>query len=100
MNAEKFMSRYPRITAHIVAESLGYATPTLAAIIGLDGKNNRENHCEWVACCYGKNALEVLRKAISSRHYHDGYMRSFKTALALVRQAITTRREPMLASWF
>lgn len=100
MNAEKFMSRYPRITAHIVAESLGYATPTLAAMIGVDGKNDKENHCEWVACCYEKNAREVLKKAIASRHYHSGYMSSFKTALILVRHAITTRKEPILASWF
>ena len=34
---EEFMRRYPRITAHIIAESLGYATPTRAAWIGLDG---------------------------------------------------------------
>lgn len=100
MNAEKFMSRYPRITAHIIAESLGYATPTLAAIIGLDGKNDRENPCEWVACYYAKNAREVLIKAIYSRHCHNGFMSSYRKALALIRHAIETRKEPVLASWF
>jgi hypothetical protein len=39
--AREFMRRYPHITAHIVSESLGYATPTAAAIIGLDGVNRR-----------------------------------------------------------
>ena len=34
---EEFMRRYPRVTAHIIAESLGYATPSRAARIGLDG---------------------------------------------------------------
>lgn len=35
----EFMKKYPRITAHIISESLGYATPTTAAIVGLDGMN-------------------------------------------------------------
>src|SRR5437870_4302405 len=35
---EDIMRRYPRITAHIIAESLGYATPTKAALILRDAK--------------------------------------------------------------
>lgn len=43
---DEFMRRYPRITGHIIAESLGYATPGRAADIGLDGLHGRENWCE------------------------------------------------------
>ena len=45
--ANDVMRRYPRITAHIIAESLGYATPTRAALILNDAKHRRENWCEW-----------------------------------------------------
>ncbi len=37
------MKRYPRITVDIISESLGYATPSTAARIGLDGLHGREN---------------------------------------------------------
>lgn len=64
----EFMSRYPRTTAHIVAESLGYATPTKAALIGLDGMNRRDNHCEWISHCYGGDARQCLNDSIKRRH--------------------------------
>jgi hypothetical protein len=32
--AREFMRRYPRTTAYIISESLGYATPSTAARIG------------------------------------------------------------------
>jgi hypothetical protein len=70
---DEFARRYPRITAHIIAESLGYATPGRAARIGLDGMNDRENHCEWVHACYYGNARACLRSSIRGRHRHKGY---------------------------
>ena len=54
--SKEFMQRYPRITSHIIAESLGYATPTTAARIGLDGLYDHPNYCEWIASCYKGNA--------------------------------------------
>jgi len=99
-NAGDFMKRYPRVTGHIIAESLGYATPTTAARIGLDGLLERPNYCEWVATCYGGDAREVLRRSTKSRHYHKGYMAEYKLANRLVNIALETGEEPIFASWF
>jgi hypothetical protein len=99
--AREFMKRYPRITAHIISESLGYATPTTAARIGLDGMNGNPNYCEWIYSCYGKDAREALNRAIQNRHYHKGFMSWYKEkALPLVRYAIENEEEPLFASWF
>jgi hypothetical protein len=95
------MERYPRITAHIISESLGYATPSTAARIGFDGMNSQPNYCEWVDACYRGNARQVLENSIRSRHYHKGYMAWYKEgALPLVRHAIEHDKEPIFASWF
>ena len=32
LSIKDVMKKYPRITAHIIAESLGYATPSCAAV--------------------------------------------------------------------
>lgn len=96
----EFMLRYPRITAHIIAESLGYATPTTAAHIGLDGLHGRENYCEWIDSCYKGNAGDCLQKSIRSRHYHKGFMAEYKLAKRLVDHALQTGEEPIFASWF
>lgn len=94
------MRRYPRITAHIIAESLGYATPYKAARIGLDGMEGRENWCEWLDACYGGNARECLRSSIRNRHYHRGYMAEYRLAKKLVDRYLETGEEPVFASWF
>jgi hypothetical protein len=39
---------WPRTVAHVVAGSLGYATPTLAARIVADARARRPNWCEWI----------------------------------------------------
>jgi hypothetical protein len=97
---DEFMKRYPRITAHIIAESLGYATPSTAARIGLDGLLGRENWCEYVYSCFDRNARACLQKAIKSRHYHSGYMAEYKVAKRLVDHYLETGKEPTFASWF
>jgi hypothetical protein len=97
---DEFMRRYPRITAHIIAESLGYATPTTAAIIGLDGMNRGRNCCEWVYSCHGGDAYRGLERSIINRHYHKGFMTEYKLAKKLVDHALQTGEEPLLASWF
>jgi len=95
------MERRPRITAHIISESLGYATPTTAARIGLDGLNRRPNYCEWIASCYGGDANEALGRSIRNRHYHKGFMSWYRErALPLVKYAIEREEEPIFASWF
>jgi hypothetical protein len=101
VGAREFMERYPRITAHIISESLGYATPSTAARIGLDGMYGRENLCEWIYSCYGMDAGKALRDAIRNRHHHTGYMSWYREmALPLVMHAIEHEKEPIFASWF
>jgi hypothetical protein len=89
------------VTAHVVAESLGYATPSRAAMIGLDGLLGRPNYCEWIDCCYRTNARQALQDAIRRRHNHHGYMAEYKLARALVdKVASGTHDGDWLASWF
>jgi len=94
------MQRYPRITAHIIAESLGYATPSCAARILKDAKEGKENHCEWIASCYKCDPRSAVQNAIRNRHHHEGFMAEYKLALALVKKALETGEEPIFASWF
>ena len=98
--AELVMQRYPRITAHLICESLGYATPTGAANIVWDAARREENWCEWIYSCYGKNPRPAVQSAISNRHTHSGYMAEYKHAIALVREAICKGDQTVLASWF
>jgi len=100
LSVKETMKIYPRITAHIIAESLGYATPSCAARILKDARENRENYCEWVYSCYNKNPLGAVRDSIRNRHYHRGFMAEYKLAKKLVDRAIETGEEPLLGSWF
>ena len=100
MDTNEVMRRYPRLTAHIIAESLGYATPTCAARILKDARDGQKNYCEWIYSCYSSDPLPAVRNAIRNRHYHEGFMAEYKLALALVRKAIDTGDEPLFASWF
>lgn len=94
------MKKYPRITAHIIAESLGYATPSCAARILKDAREGRKNYCEWIYSCYDGDPLPAAKNAIKNRHYHKGFMAEYKVALALVKHAIETDDEPLFGSWF
>ena len=98
--AAEFMKKYPRITGHIIAESLGYATPTTAARIGFDGMNGDENWCEWIYSCYGKDARRALKDSIRNRHHHTGYMAEYKLAKVFVDRYLETGEQPIFASWF
>jgi len=97
---KEIMRRYPRITVHIIAESLGYATPTTAALILRDAKNRQENWCEWIYSCYNRDPLLAVRGATRNRHRHKGYMAEYALARALVDRALKDGAEPLFASWF
>jgi len=99
-STKEIMQRYPRITAHIIAESLGYATPSRAARILKDAKEGKENYCEWIASCYGCDPKPAVQNAIRNRSIHEGFMAEYKLALALVKKALETGDEPIFASWF
>ena len=100
MSEKEVMRRYPRITAHIIAESLGYATPSRAARILKCAIEGRGNYCEWIYSCYGGDPRLAVENAIRRRHYHKGFMADYGKALALVKHAIDTGEEPSFASWF
>ncbi len=95
-----YMKRYPRITAHIICHSLGYATPSCAGRILKDAKEGRENWCEWIASCYNCDPRKALERAIKTRHTHHGFMADYRAAKAIVDRAISTGDEPLFASWF
>jgi hypothetical protein len=100
LSVQETMKKYPLITGHIIAESLGYATPTVAARILKDAREGRENYCEWIDACYNRDPLRAVQDAIRYRHNHNGYMAEFKYAKALVERSIKDGEEPELASWF
>lgn len=100
MSTEGIMARYPALVAHIIAESLGYACPSTAAVILRDAIQKKENWCEWIVSCYACDPRAMLRKCIKSRHYHTGYMAEYRRALALVLRAICDGKEPEFAAWF
>jgi len=100
MTRAEVLHRYPRVVAHVIAESLGYATPSLAARIVADAKDGRPNYCEWIASCYGGDPRAAVKSAVARRHRHQGYMAEYRQALALVQHATETGEEPLFASWF
>ena len=100
LTVQETMKKYPLVTSHIIAESLGYATPTVAARILKDAREGRQNYCEWIDACYNRNALRAVQDSIRYRHNHNGYMAEFKYAKALVERSIKDGEEPELASWF
>jgi hypothetical protein len=93
--------RCKRIIAHIIAESLGYASPDCALHILDDAVNNRQNFCEWVWECFNSNPLPVVVQAIRNRHFHFGFMRSYKQARVVINERIQNVDTTMagLASW-
>lgn len=98
--SDALMRRFPNIVAHIIAESLGYATPRHAAIILQHAILGDPDFCEWIDACYHNNPVTPVKFAICNRHRHSGYMSSFKLARKLVQEYLDHKTEPMLASWF
>jgi len=102
MTREQIMRRWPNIVAHVICESLGYATPSHAASILRNALIGDPDYCEWIDACYKGNPTKPVQYAISpsGRRSHHGYMSSFKMARALVQEANDNQREPVFASWF
>lgn len=98
--ADEYLRRYPRLCAHVIAESLGYATPTTAARIVKDAKEGRENGCEWIDSCYQRNPRPAVEGAIKHRDHHRGYMTDYRQALAIVKHQLDSGESPLFASWF
>lgn len=98
-NAGEYMARYPRLTAHIIADSFGYCGPSTAATILRDVKLGRDNASEWVRVVYQFDPRPAVRAAIRTRHHHRNEFCDYGAALELVARAIKTGDEPVFAAW-
>ena len=89
-SVEDVLKRYPRLTAHLVCQSLGYFSPLSAARAILDHATQTSNACEWYIhmAGNGRSLLQVNRDTIAqafrSRRSHRGYMADYPTARRLV----------------
>lgn len=107
-NSKEVMKRYPRLTGHLICESLGYHTPMSAAQAILNHINKRPCFCEWyVHMAQGYNAekvlqvgTETLNRSFQRRHHHYGYMAHYPQAKALVNDVLAGGQGPIFASWF
>lgn len=100
MRPDDALRRWPRLCAHVICHSLGYATPTRAADIVLAAARRRPHFCEWIDACYAGDPLPAVQAAIQGRHTHRGYMAEYRVARALVEQAIHDGDHCVFASWF
>ena len=100
MTSQDALSRWPRICAHLICHSLGYATPTMAASIMLAAARREKHYCEWIDACYQDDPLPALQRAIRTRYNHHGYMADYGLAKRLVEEAIKKGDPCIFASWF
>jgi hypothetical protein len=99
---------WPRTTAHMICESLGYAGATRAARIVWDGHLGVSNFCEWIDACYRNDARKALSAATKSPEWsprkrrHSGYMSSYRQAMVCVAKEILGKEPDHfgLAAWF
>lgn len=107
-NTTEVLVRWPRLTAHLICESLGYFTPEAAANSLRAHKEGDGFFCEWYThMAQGfdeKKVLEVatrtIERAFRNRHHHRGYMADYAMARSLVERVRHGGRGPELASWF
>jgi len=105
---QEVLERYPRLTAHLICESLGYFTPEAAANAIMHHRRKESFACEWyIHMAQGFNTqrlIEVGRKTIErafrSRHHHQGFMAHYPQARALVEHVRGGGQGPLFASWF
>ena len=100
MHREDVLRRWPRLCAHLICHSLGYATPTKAASIGLAAALREKHYCEWINACYRDDPLPAVQGAIRNRLHHPGYMADYGLARRLVQEAIAHGDPCIFASWF
>jgi hypothetical protein len=67
------LRRYPRLCAHIICTSLGYASPAVAANILRDADHGKPNYCEWINAVYRDDPRGAVTDAIRQRKYHREY---------------------------
>jgi hypothetical protein len=118
MEALECMAKYPRLTAHMICESLGYFTPRAAGQAIAHYKAKKPYFCEWYTFMadrrvgngdgsnfYNEEAVletghNVISQTFRLRHRHKGYMADINRAKELVRLCLEKDWEPTFASWF
>jgi len=116
MTGREAITRWPRVVAHMICESLGYFTPKSASEALASYKNNDSYACEWYShICSQRNkgffdeaelkliGADVVKWAFLNRERHKGYMAEFQNAMVLVLEELKTKDGlpcSMLASWF
>lgn len=105
---KELATKYPRLIAHMIAQSLGYY-PVSRAVAALDHYIRKEPHfCEWhchIADSYDREkvlevTLSIPRVSFQNRHYHKGMMSSYQTALKMVNIYAEKGIENEFAAWF
>ena len=105
---DEVLERYPRLTGHLICESLGYFTPRSAANAILAHVQEKACFCEWYAhLAHGYNekllikiGRNELERTFRNRHHHTGYMANYLQAKALVKIVRQGGEDPKFASWF
>ena len=118
MTREEVLKRYPRIVAHLIAESLGYMTPLHAAGAVKAFIDNEAWYCEWYSHMAGHRkdlaglpdwesrykvvTRETAINAIRNRRSHSGFMASYQHAKQLVQAELEHAgcTRDLFASWF
>ena len=104
---QEVIQRYPRLTSHMVCDSLGYFTPEAAAHALLNYIQGEPCWCEWylhMARGFDQVRLlevgkSVVERAFRGRHGHTGYMAHYPQARALVDHVRAGGQGPIFASW-
>jgi hypothetical protein len=117
LTTEDVLKRWPRLTAHLICQSLGYFTPRSAANAIAHHVAGERFGCEWYwdwATKWKASAKldkpfdevlrdvgrEVLQRAFCDRHIHKGFMADYRVAWALVERSRQGLGDPLFASWF
>ena len=102
----RILKAYPRISAHLICESLGYLTPISAENM-IESFIAKEGYCcEWTYSIELRTkesrysiTKSIIQNAISNRHYHKGYMSDYKNANNVIKKELAGNG-PLFASWF
>lgn len=110
---EDAVRRFPRLTGHLICESLGYFTVRSAGAAIVAYLSDEPFGCEWyshISQCQGTGMFDneaflsinrqVVSSAIRRRHEHRGYMTEYAHAKSLVDRFTQTGDQNELASWF
>jgi len=66
--AREVLARYPHVCAHIICESLGYATPSVAGSILLAFIKKDQHYCEWVmSLCVAAHKQSYVKNCVMCR---------------------------------